>query len=328
MITFHLILNCSEFTARTDEPCLVEAFGGNILTSIAQHNLSLPQEVIAIGDHNSSLRIALIPTELVKPVKNEIDLLQDYITHEIKRKTDFGIWKEKWYTENKDIIDGHKRAAEEQRLEKVKALKEMREQQANELKAAEVEEFKRKRREASKVVFDLPERLEKKWDEMNFKRLMKVLMTRRLVDQKLLDKQTKPQKDLMRYNEQKKKTIADSFARINQDIVEVRARLLPTELQEIDLNEEAANSVQSIMSDVSNFQLVENESLQWINVNRDQTDLSYQEILRRARNRRDVLNRSLGGNVEHRLQYCLMREIKAEDEMEKEVCELASENTK
>lgn len=316
------------FTARTDESCLVEAFSGNILTTIIQHKLSLPQEAIAIGDHNSSLRIALLPTELDKPLPNEIDLLQEFLKHELKRKTDFDAWKEKWYNVNRELIEGHKRAADEQRLEKEKAEKEMREQQEFEMKAAEAEELKRKRREASKVVFDLPERNDKKWDEMNFKRLMKVLMTRRLVDQKLLDKQTKPQKDLLRYNEKKKKTIAESFARINKDLAEIRARLLPTESQEIDLNQIAADHVRNMTSDIRSFDDIESELLQWIEENREQSDLTYQEILRRARNRRDVLNRSLGGNVEHRLRYCLMRQIEAEDETEKEVCGLMTENTK
>lgn len=239
--------------------------------------------------------------------------------HEIKRKTDFELWKAKWFEANRDIIEGRKRAAEEQRIEQEKHDKERRDQEELDLKAAEAEEYRRRRREASKVVYDLPQRLDKKWDEMNFKRLMKVLMARRLVDQKLLDKQTRPHKEMLRYNEKKKESIAASFAKINQDIAEVRARLLPTEMQEIDLNAIAASNVESLAPDMKEFDEIMNETLLWIEENRDQSDLNYEEIMRRARNRRDIINQSMGGNVEHRLRYCGMRQIEAD--IENEICE-------
>lgn len=89
--------------------------------------------------------------------------------------------------------------------------------------------FRAKLREKSKAVFDLPERLEKKWDEMNIKRLMKVLMQMKMVDPQLLAQWTKPEKDKQIYNEKKRQAIAASFRRVNDDIVALRARLLPVE---------------------------------------------------------------------------------------------------
>lgn len=56
---------------RTDGPCLVESIGGNILTIISQHELSLPKSALAIGDFNSNVRIFQIPDTLATPKENE-----------------------------------------------------------------------------------------------------------------------------------------------------------------------------------------------------------------------------------------------------------------
>lgn len=66
------------------------------------------------------------------------------------------------------------------------------------------------------MVYDLPERLEKKWNEQNYKRLLKIMMERKKVDKELLEKQTKILKDRMRYNEQKKVAIRENFSRIDE----------------------------------------------------------------------------------------------------------------
>lgn len=89
-------------------------------------------------------------------------------------------------------------------------------------------------REKSKAIFDLPQRLEQKWDEMNIKRLMKVLMAMKMVDPQLLAQWTKPEKDRQKYNEKKRQAIAASFRRINDEIAELRTRLLPIEKSDED----------------------------------------------------------------------------------------------
>lgn len=62
-----------DFMARTNEPCLVESLGGNILTAMSQHQLSLPRSVLAIGDYNSSLRVFLLPNAFVQIKVNEVE---------------------------------------------------------------------------------------------------------------------------------------------------------------------------------------------------------------------------------------------------------------
>lgn len=63
-----------DILTRIDEPCVVHNLGGNILTVLSQHKLSLPHEVIAIGDQNGNLRILKLPDRISKPVAHEIDV--------------------------------------------------------------------------------------------------------------------------------------------------------------------------------------------------------------------------------------------------------------
>lgn len=84
-------------------------------------------------------------------------------------------------------------------------------------------------REKRKAVFDLPERLQAKWDEMNIRRLMKILMAMKMIDTQQLTVWTKPEKERQAYNEGKRKAIAESFRNILDDVSTLRARLLPIE---------------------------------------------------------------------------------------------------
>lgn len=65
-------------SGRTDEPCLVDSLSGSVLTYVSQHKLTLPQEVIAVGDYNSSLRLLRIPSTLTTALPNEITVIKDF----------------------------------------------------------------------------------------------------------------------------------------------------------------------------------------------------------------------------------------------------------
>ncbi len=52
----------------------MESLGGNILTMVSQHMLSLPKSVVAIGDFNSNVRILVIPDTLSTPQENETEV--------------------------------------------------------------------------------------------------------------------------------------------------------------------------------------------------------------------------------------------------------------
>lgn len=87
-----------------------------------------------------------------------------------------------------------------------------------------------KLREKRKAVFDLPERLQAKWDEMNIRRLMKILMAMKMIDTQQLTIWTRPEKERLAYNEGKRKAIAQSFRNILDDVSTLRTRLLPVEI--------------------------------------------------------------------------------------------------
>lgn len=63
-----------DLLSRTDDACLNESICGSILTTISQHRLSCPQEILGIGDHNSTFRIFVIPLIYTRHDPNEISV--------------------------------------------------------------------------------------------------------------------------------------------------------------------------------------------------------------------------------------------------------------
>lgn len=94
-----------DLMSRIDVPSLKESLGGNILTEIVQHKLSLTRRLLAIADYNTNLRIFIVPYAFVHQKDNEGELFLNYIDGEIQRKRDQDQWKEEWYSANKDIVD-------------------------------------------------------------------------------------------------------------------------------------------------------------------------------------------------------------------------------
>ncbi len=86
----------------------------------------------------------------------------------------------------------------------------------------------------SKAHYDFAEKLSRKWDEMNMKRMMNAVLAKKFIDPELLALWSQPDKDRIAYNEQKQKAIAESFSKINEDIEELRSRLIPMETNNDD----------------------------------------------------------------------------------------------
>lgn len=64
-----------DILTRIDGPCVSHALGGNLLTVVSQHKLSLPHEVIAVGDQNGNMRILKLPQRIAKPIQNELEVI-------------------------------------------------------------------------------------------------------------------------------------------------------------------------------------------------------------------------------------------------------------
>lgn len=45
-----------------------------MITCISQHRLTLPQQVLAVGDFDSNLRILIIPPVFVNKIENELEV--------------------------------------------------------------------------------------------------------------------------------------------------------------------------------------------------------------------------------------------------------------
>lgn len=127
---------------RTDEPCVTDSLGGSILTTISQHKLSLPEEVIGVGDYNSSLRMLKIPASLARSKPNEIEQLQMSIKREEDRKKHLKSWQHTYYMANDDVRKAKIRAAEETQAALEQLEKELKEKE--ELRQRKEEEEARK----------------------------------------------------------------------------------------------------------------------------------------------------------------------------------------
>lgn len=63
-----------DILTRIDEPCVTYVLGGDVLTVLSQHKLSIVHEVIAVGDQSGNLRILKLPERMSKAVDGEIEV--------------------------------------------------------------------------------------------------------------------------------------------------------------------------------------------------------------------------------------------------------------
>lgn len=136
---------------------------------------------------------------------------------------------------------------------------------------------------------------------MNYKRLLKIMTDRKLkVDHELLEQQTKPLKDRMKYSEDKKKAIKESFSRIDSDLATIRARLMPVVQHEATREELVKESVVAIIKQESRvYKKFEDDALKVVRDNLEDAyntpPMTMSEIIRRSKQNREILNNSLGG---------------------------------
>lgn len=314
------ILEIWDLNSRTDIPSLEISLAGNLLSEIIHHKLCLPSRLFAIADHNTNLRIFVVPKDFVEKQHNEIQIFSKFINEEIVRKKNQEKWKLEWFDSNKDIIEA-KHAADLEIFdenEKKERMKREIEEKRRELAEAEAKKlvksslnlylisddfiinmltsiYRRAKKNARKLTYDLPERLEKKWNEQNYKRLLSIMMERKNVDRELLEKQTKILKDRMIYNDEKGRAIKDNFSTIDNDLSTIRARLIPVKQHETSREEIVLDSVEKNTKSSLNYKLIEVEALGNIECQPEMKSMSIFDILRRCKENRDLLNMSLGG---------------------------------
>lgn len=91
-----------DLASSSQDPCLVETMSGGILTTVSQHRLD--GDILAIGDHNSNVRIFKLPTTFTKFTAEEKSQFIEQINKEWVRKDKIRRWQEGWLLENNDIL--------------------------------------------------------------------------------------------------------------------------------------------------------------------------------------------------------------------------------
>lgn len=156
------------------------------------------------------------------------------------------------------------------------------------------------------MVYDLPERLTKKFNEQNYKRLLKIMMERKKVDTIMLERQTKILKDRMKYDELKKIAIRKNLSMIDRDLATIRSRLVPSEEYEYRNTREelVQDSVGVILTIKPVYHSVQEDALKKVDEHDVFKPLTMTEIYEQIKTNRIFLSKRMGGyNLEKRERY-------------------------
>lgn len=61
------IIELWDLLTRTDEACVSHESGATIITVITQHKLSLPTDILVIGDRKANIRAFVLPSSVSQP---------------------------------------------------------------------------------------------------------------------------------------------------------------------------------------------------------------------------------------------------------------------
>ncbi|XP_058442793.1 dynein axonemal intermediate chain 3 [Malaya genurostris] len=300
---------------RIDAPCLRLSLGGHILTYLSQHKLSASKKYLAVADYNSNIRIFSIPASFSEPIPNENTKFEKFIQHELSRKEAQESWIQSYYEAHKETIEIQTKAKREAK-ELAERMEIENKEHAEFLKRQAVEEAKKKAKMDSEKRIDLAKRSEAQWRQKNYKRLLHSMMARRNISPGQLAKQMRPEKEIRKYNEEKRAAIIEDFARIEDDYNEIKAQLIPTDKVSVSRSEQLKGCISRYEKEILDYQRVENEAKQILQNFELPTTASFSDILARGRQRREIINHELGANIEHIESYArkkMQRELEVND---------------
>ncbi|XP_017039609.1 dynein axonemal intermediate chain 3 [Drosophila ficusphila] len=299
------ILEAWDILARDDDACLTEILGGGIITGITEHRPSLPHKILGIGDYNSSIRMVKLPHTFDVPLPNELQKLMNYVLKEERRKVGIQAWEQKYYELNKDIIEAKREAEAETRKEMERLERE--EQFATRKKGAKSgEEGAGGEEQTAKKPhsgLNYNERMAVLWDELNLNRMMTILMSRKQMDPEKLARETALEKERHAYEAAKKKSHSDVLARLEHDIAAIRSRILPAEISDMQRSEMIQQRVKREVENADTYEQVCKDSFEILESFEDFKPIDYIEFLERGRQRRRLLDQSLGGNTDRLRWY-------------------------
>lgn len=142
-----------------------------------------------------------------------------------------------------------------------------------------------------------------KWDELNLNRMMTILMSRKQMDPEKLARETALEKEKQAYEAAKKKSHLDVLARVEHEIAAIRARILPAEVPDFQRSEMIQERVKREVELADTYEQVAADSWEILGMFNEFKSIDYIEFLERGRQRRQLLDQSLGGNTDRLLWY-------------------------
>ncbi|KAH8270215.1 hypothetical protein KR018_005957, partial [Drosophila ironensis] len=298
------IMEAWDILARDDDACLSEILGGGIITGIAEHRPSQPYKILGIGDYNSSIRMVKLPHSFDVPLHNELQQLMAYVLKEERRKVGIQAWEQKYYELNKDIIEAKREAEAETRKEMERLERE--EQFASRKRKADEEGAEEGKKKAGKNKYfglNYNEKVAVQWDALNLHRMMTILMSRKQMDPEKLARETALEKEQLAYEAAKKKSHLNVLAKVENDIATIRSRILPAEIQDMQRSEMIQDRVKRELELADTYDQVAEDSWEILGMFNEFKSIDYIEFLERGRQRRQLLDQSLGGNTDRLLWY-------------------------
>uniref|UniRef100_A0A1B0G8D4 WD repeat-containing protein 63 n=1 Tax=Glossina morsitans morsitans TaxID=37546 RepID=A0A1B0G8D4_GLOMM len=284
--------------SRDDDACLNDVLGGGIVTNICEHRPMEPEKLLGIGDYNSSLRMVKLPKVLYQI--STLSEFKDYITKEESRKKAIQAWELKFYEKNKEFIESKRQAEleahkEMERIEKETMITTKKEQSGQNEKIPTQN-------------LSYTERMKHQWYELNLNRLMSILMTRKRVNEQQLKEETQLEKRRLAYEAAKKAALIEVLSNVANEVANVRLRIHPEEIPDLQRNDMIQSSVAKIMKTADSFAEIEAEANERFELFEDFDHIDYAEFLERGGMRRMNLDKSLGGNTERVYWYNTMRD--------------------
>jgi len=105
------------------------------------------------------------------------------------------------------------------------------------------------------------------------------------------------------YEAAKKKSHSDVLARVENDIASIRARILPAEIPDMQRSEMITERVKREIENADTYEQVCEDSFEILGKFNEFKSIDYIEFLERGRQRRRLLDQSLGGNTDRLLWY-------------------------
>ncbi|XP_059612772.1 dynein axonemal intermediate chain 3 [Phlebotomus argentipes] len=282
---------------QTQSPTLVSSVGSQIVTTIVQQRLPLMQDVVAIGDFNSNIRILVIPPTLATATPDEVNLLDRLIADEIDRRRHLAQLQAEWFAANEDIIVAKRQLELEAREAEERRQRLARDQEDLRRVREEKEARRRALRDKKKITFDLPQQLNRKWDEMNLMRLMKMIMTMKKYNPDQVAQQIAPEKERLEYERIKKVIIRQSFAKIDEELIDIRRRLMPVQETLVDRRTLIKDLLEEILTQKFDYNTFQEETLKEISLYQKNANLSFNDIMARGRKSREVIEKSFGNTL-------------------------------